>query len=68
VVTPVPVLAEAVRRGDVRYALIGESCRPGRAKSVIYCSAPALWAAAHGVDISKKLGFSRSGVVYDMAG
>lgn len=67
VVTPSAELAAAVRRGDVRYALIGERCRPGAFKSVIYCSEPARWVAANGTDISRRLGFDKSGVVYDLA-
>lgn len=65
VVTSVDELSAAVRGGQVRYALIGKTCRPGDT-NIAYCSAPALWVQRYGRDISRQLGLSRSGVLFDL--
>ena len=68
VVTTVGALQRAVATGQVRYALLGSRCRAHQRAFLAQCSAPALWAAAHGTDVSRDAGQAHSGVLLRLSG
>ena len=57
-------LAALVREGQVRFAYIGGPCIPGDKLELPRCSPGAAWVRAHGIDISRTVGLSRSDVLY----
>jgi hypothetical protein len=57
-------LADAVASGQVRYALVGDSCTSASPDRWDGCSAAAAWIRAHGVDVSSAAGQPHRGLVY----
>ncbi|QEC50346.1 glycosyltransferase family 39 protein [Baekduia soli] len=57
-------LAALVRAGEVRTALVGDSCTALSPNRWDGCSAPARWIRAHGVDVSAAAGQPHAGFVY----
>jgi 4-amino-4-deoxy-L-arabinose transferase-like glycosyltransferase len=64
VFTPVARLRALAAGGSVRYAFIGGSCGPHSPPSNPDCAAPARWVQAHGVDVSRRAGLPRSGILW----
>jgi 4-amino-4-deoxy-L-arabinose transferase-like glycosyltransferase len=54
-------LADAVRSGQVRYALLGGRCAPRRRGA---CLPVVRWVRAHGTDVSLAAGLPRRGLLY----
>jgi 4-amino-4-deoxy-L-arabinose transferase-like glycosyltransferase len=61
---PVARLRELVADGAVRFAYIGGPCVPGNRLELPRCSPGAAWVRAHGVDVSRRIGLPRAGVLY----
>jgi 4-amino-4-deoxy-L-arabinose transferase-like glycosyltransferase len=57
-------LAALVARGEVRTAILGDSCTPLAPNRWNGCSAPARWIRRHGVDVSAAAGQPHAGLVY----
>jgi 4-amino-4-deoxy-L-arabinose transferase-like glycosyltransferase len=68
VFTSVARLEQLIAQGQVRYALMTNSC--GRHGSSLNpaCSAPAKWVRTHGTDVSSQAGLSDSGVLWLLPG
>ena len=60
-------LAHLVATGQVRTALLGDSCTPLSPNRWDGCSAPARWIRAHGLDVSRAAGQPHRGFVYALA-
>jgi 4-amino-4-deoxy-L-arabinose transferase-like glycosyltransferase len=60
-------LAALVARGEVRTAILGDSCTPLAPNRWDGCSAPARWIRRHGVDVSAAAGQPHNGLVYALA-
>jgi 4-amino-4-deoxy-L-arabinose transferase-like glycosyltransferase len=63
-IVPVSQLARAVRRGQVRYALVGATCTQSSGDRLTGCSAAARWIRAHGIDVSAQAGQPHAALVY----
>jgi 4-amino-4-deoxy-L-arabinose transferase-like glycosyltransferase len=61
---PVSRLAELVAEGAVRYALLEGGCGPRTSRELAQCSTDAFWVRAHGRDVSKAAGLSRSKLLW----
>jgi 4-amino-4-deoxy-L-arabinose transferase-like glycosyltransferase len=61
---PVSRLAELVAQGAVRYALLEGGCGPRTSREDAQCSSDAFWVRAHGRDVSKAAGLSRSKLLW----
>ena len=62
-ITSVARVRRAVRRGELRYALIGGSCGTARRPS-FKCHAAVRWIRAHSVDVTRETGLGSSGFVF----
>jgi hypothetical protein len=66
-IVSVAALRRLVSRGAVRYALLGARCHPGDTRTLAQCSAPALWARAHGADVSRSAGLGRHALLWRLS-
>jgi len=57
-------LARLVAAGEVRTALVGDTCTTASPDRWVGCSAAATWIRAHGVDVSRRAGQPHGGLVY----
>jgi 4-amino-4-deoxy-L-arabinose transferase-like glycosyltransferase len=64
-VTPAS-LAAAVASGQVRYALLGDSCSAASGNELTGCLPVVRWAHAHGVDVSFAAEQPRRGALYEL--
>jgi 4-amino-4-deoxy-L-arabinose transferase-like glycosyltransferase len=64
VFTSVPRLRRLIADDAVRYAVLDPSCPRHHPSSDAACSAPARWVRAHGVDVSRRAGLERAGVLW----
>ena len=64
VFTSVPRLRRLIADDAVRYAVLDPSCSRHHAPGDAACSAPARWVRAHGVDVSRRAGLERAGVLW----
>jgi 4-amino-4-deoxy-L-arabinose transferase-like glycosyltransferase len=62
-ITSVARIRRAVRRGELRYALIGGSCGSAPRPS-FKCHAAVRWIRAHSVDVTRQAGLGSSGLVF----
>ena len=62
-ITSVASVRRAVRRGELRYALIGGSCGSAPRPS-FKCHAAVRWIRAHSVDVTREAGLGSSGFVF----
>jgi 4-amino-4-deoxy-L-arabinose transferase-like glycosyltransferase len=60
----VPQLARLVRRGEVRYFLIGHRCTSALTRTTPACPANARWAIAHSTDVTRAAGLQHRGLLY----
>jgi 4-amino-4-deoxy-L-arabinose transferase-like glycosyltransferase len=63
---PISRLAGLVSSGAVRFAFLGGPCVPGNQLELPRCSPGARWVRTHGVDVSRKIGLPRPGVLYQL--
>jgi 4-amino-4-deoxy-L-arabinose transferase-like glycosyltransferase len=68
VLTTVTELRRAIARGEVKYAFLNSFCGKHVSSVNAACSEPARWVRAHGVDVSRKAGLSRGGVLWLLPG
>jgi 4-amino-4-deoxy-L-arabinose transferase-like glycosyltransferase len=68
VFTPVAKLQRVTAEGQVRYAFLNSACGRRFSAQNAACTAPALWVRAHGIDVSRKAGLSRRGVLWLLPG
>jgi 4-amino-4-deoxy-L-arabinose transferase-like glycosyltransferase len=68
VFTTVPELQREIARGEVRYAFLNSFCGKHISTVNAACSEPARWVRAHGIDVSRKAGLSRGGVLWLLPG
>jgi 4-amino-4-deoxy-L-arabinose transferase-like glycosyltransferase len=62
---PIGRLAALVASGRLRFAVLDGGCGRGRAAHLLPgCSPGAAWVRAHGIDVSRRAGLSRGGVLY----
>jgi 4-amino-4-deoxy-L-arabinose transferase-like glycosyltransferase len=61
---PIARLRALVHAGAVRFAYIGGPCVPSDKLELSRCSPGATWVRAHGVDVSLRIGLTRSDVLY----
>ena len=64
VFTGVPRLKQLIADGAVRYAVLGPSCPHDHVRGDAACSAPSRWVRAHGLDVSRRAGLERAGVLW----
>jgi hypothetical protein len=57
-------LAAKVRRGEVRYILIGGTCGTRPLRRVGHCPPTVRWARRHSVDVSRAAGVHESGLLF----
>jgi len=63
----VSALARLAAAGQVRYALVGDSCTPTSPDPWTGCSPAARWIRAHGIDVSRAAGQPHRGLVYEIS-
>jgi 4-amino-4-deoxy-L-arabinose transferase-like glycosyltransferase len=68
VFTTVPELQRLIAEGKVRYAFLNSSCGRRLSSQNAACAAPARWIRAHGTDVSRQAGLTRSKVLYLLPG
>jgi len=68
VFTPVAKLQRVIAEGQVRYAFLNSTCGRHFSAQNAACTAPAQWVRAHGIDVSRKAGLSRHGVLWLLPG
>jgi 4-amino-4-deoxy-L-arabinose transferase-like glycosyltransferase len=57
-------LARLVRRGEVRYFLIGRRCTSTLTRATAACPATARWAMAHSTNVTPRIGIGRHRLIY----
>jgi 4-amino-4-deoxy-L-arabinose transferase-like glycosyltransferase len=57
-------LADLVATGAVRFALLEGGCGPRTSRTLAQCSTGAFWVRAHGRDVSKEAGLTRSKLLW----
>jgi 4-amino-4-deoxy-L-arabinose transferase-like glycosyltransferase len=62
--TSVAQLQTLISRGEVRYAFLDSTCKPGAAKTTAGCAPAARWVRAHGTDVSRQAGLRVTGVLW----
>jgi len=64
VFTSVARLRQLIADDAVRYAVLDPSCPRHHLRGDAACSAPARWVRAHGLDVSRRAGLERAGVLW----
>jgi 4-amino-4-deoxy-L-arabinose transferase-like glycosyltransferase len=64
VFTGVPRLKRLIADGAVRYAVLGPACPHHPVRGDAACAAPSRWVRAHGLDVSRRAGLGRAGVLW----
>jgi 4-amino-4-deoxy-L-arabinose transferase-like glycosyltransferase len=62
--TSVAQLKSLISRGQVRYAFLDATCRPGAAQRSSGCAPAVRWVRAHGTDVSREAGLGVHGVLW----
>jgi hypothetical protein len=64
-IVKVSTIRDAVRQGEVRYALVGGACgRARHIKSKSHCSPAVRWIRTHGMDVTRQAGIHSPGLLF----